>query len=89
MKCTYIQSFLFILEKKLNYEYYINIYFICFIEGIFGIIILLFIIFFLKFYNPFDCNTILINEKLISEFGLNKLIFWFFIIPLYAFSLYF
>ena len=87
MQCTYIQSFLFILEKKLNYEYYINIYFICFIEGIFGTIILLFIIFFLKFYNPFDYNTILINEKLISEFGLNKLIFWFFIIPLYAFSL--
>ena len=32
----FIGSSLYLIEKKLNFKYYINVYYICFIEGIFG-----------------------------------------------------
>ena len=38
----YIESILYTIEKKLNYEYFVDIYKICFYEGILGIILTLF-----------------------------------------------
>ena len=83
---TYIQSFMYIIEKKLNYEYYININFICFIEGFFGIIILLFFILFIILFNPFYYHNNIINE-IIPRFEYNNIIFWSILIPIYIFSL--
>ena len=83
---TYIKSFMYIIEKKLNYEYFINIYFICFVEGFLGTIILLFIILFLILFNPFNYNKNSINE-IIPRFEYNNIILWSILIPLYIFSL--
>ena len=42
LEYQYIESVLYTIEKKLNYEYFVDIYKICFYEGIFGIILTLF-----------------------------------------------
>ena len=48
----YIESLFYIFEKKLNYEYFIKISEICFLEGLFGMIILL--IFYLLPFTSFN-----------------------------------
>ena len=49
------ESFLYSFEKKLNYEYFVSIYYICFLEGLIGIIIITFYLiiysFFVKSYS--------------------------------------
>ena len=40
LESQYIESLFYIIEKKLNYEHYIQISYICFLEGIFGIILI-------------------------------------------------
>ena len=46
LQSKYIESQLYIIEKKLNYEYFISIYYILFFQGIFGIIIMIIIFIF-------------------------------------------
>ena len=41
LESQYIESLFYIMEKKLNYIYYIKISLICFLEGVFGMIIFL------------------------------------------------
>ena len=57
IESKFILAMLYIIEKKLNYEYFININLLLFIEGIFGICILLiyriFYVFIFKFDNSF------------------------------------
>ena len=78
----YLQSFIYIFEKKLNYEYYINVNFICLMEGIIGFIILLI----------FDLFYVFIFEKQIKFiFKINMIeehtIPLFIILPIYTFSI--
>ena len=61
---NYLHSFLFIFEKKINYEYYVNMNYICCVEGIMGIILVLIInvgVFF--FYNAKRIFIIDLNTK--------------------------
>ena len=69
LESQYIESLFYIIEKKLNYEHYIQISYICFLEGIFGIILIVI------FY-----YTSLISEPLIPK-GKNDVL----IIILYLF----
>ena len=79
----YLQSFIYIFEKKLNYEYYINIHFICMMEGIIGFIILSIFDFFYVFIFGMDKKFIfkieVSNQHTIS---------FYFILPIYIFVIY-
>ena len=44
LEIAFLDAFQVLIEKKLNIDYYVNVYYICFIEGIYGIC------FFLIFY---------------------------------------
>ena len=48
LEIAFIDAFQDLIEKKLNIDYYVNVYYICFIEGIYGICFLL--IFYLLTY---------------------------------------
>ena len=56
------ESFLYSFEKKLNHEYFVSIYNICFLEGFFGMIILVIYLILFKFifntYKLFEITTI-------------------------------
>jgi hypothetical protein len=54
----FIGSIPLIIEKKLNFEYYVNVYYICFIEGIFGLFLIG--IYFIILTFLFNDNTIFI-----------------------------
>ncbi len=45
LEIGFLDSFQVLIEKKLNIDYYVNVYFICFIEGIYGLCF--FVIFYL------------------------------------------
>ena len=60
LEYQYIESVLYTIEKKLNFEYYISIYKLCFYEGIFGIILTIIYRFFSVFIFKND-NSFLIH----------------------------
>ena len=60
LEYQYIESVLYTIEKKLNFEYFISIYKLCFYEGIFGIILTIIYRFFSVFIFKND-NSFLIH----------------------------
>jgi hypothetical protein len=60
LEYQYIESILYTIEKKLNFEYFISIYKLCFYEGIFGIILTIIYRFFSVFIFKND-NSFLIH----------------------------
>ena len=64
------ESFLYSFEKKLNYEYFVSIYYICFLEGLFGMIILaIYLIIFKFIFNIYKLYEITTNEQIIYIIG--------------------
>ncbi len=59
-------SSLYLIEKKLNFKYYMNVYYICFIEGIFGCLFcFISSLISKKYFNIFFLNNLNKNEILI------------------------
>ncbi len=83
IQSKYLQSFINIIEKNLNYEYYINIHFICFMEGIIGFIIVFIFDFFYVFIFRMD-------EKFIYKIEVTKKhsFSFFIILPIYIVTIY-
>ena len=60
------ESFLYSFEKKLNHEFFVSIYYICFLEGFFGIIVLSFyLIIFIYILNIYRLYEISSNLQII------------------------
>ena len=70
----FIRSIYYSFEKKLNFEYYISIYYIVFLEGIFGMLITLIYTFISSFIFQTNYN-ININEILTIEGIISILLF--------------
>ena len=83
IQSKYLQSFINIIEKNLNYEYYINIHFICFMEGIIGFIIVFIFDFFYVFIFRMD-------EKFIYKIEVTKKhsFYFFMILTIYIVTIY-
>ena len=76
----FIGSIPLIIEKKLNFEYYVNVYYICFIEGIFALVLIFLYIMISIFI--FNDNSIILLLKEINN--INNFFYCIIIIFLYC-----
>ena len=75
----FICSIPLIIEKKLNFEYYVNIYFICFAEGFFALI-LIFLYIMISIFILNDNSIILLLKEIYNDNNNNFIYYYYFIL---------